>query len=183
MTCRPTRPVPPVTKTFTRRARAGDAPRAGEPPGSASVAPAWTSRRRTASPRYCAASGDHAALVRRPRPRLAVAELVGQRGRGRAAEGEADQLAVGVPAEMHPRHRLLADVAALRVRHRAQLVEAHLLRDGALVDLGAEPREAGEDAPFLEERGSRGHGAVREERREHLVPGGARDEVEAVESA
>src|SRR2546430_1272571 len=80
--------------------------------------------------------GDHAPAVRGGGGRLRI-------------EQQAADLAVHVPAEVQPRDRLLAGVAALRIRHAADRVEPYFLRDGLLVHLGAEPGPAGEDAAQL----------------------------------
>src|SRR5437773_934089 len=64
-------------------------------------------------------------------------------------EQQAAHLAVDVAAEVQPRDRLLPGVAAFRVRHAADLVEAHFLGDGLLVHFGTQTRPAREDAAQL----------------------------------
>src|SRR2546425_656181 len=125
--------------TMARTPRAAACHAAGSVTSPATAAgPAGLGHEREARPPAAVAVevGDHAPAVRGGGGRLRI-------------EQQAADLAVHVPAEVQPRDRLLAGVAALRIRHAADRVEPYFLRDGLLVHLGAEPGPAGEDAAQL----------------------------------
>ena len=67
-----------------------------------------------------------------------------------AASAESAQLPIGVAAEVEAGDGLLSGIAALGVRDPADLVVAHFLRQGPLVDLGAQCGPAGEDPGGVE---------------------------------
>ena len=96
------------------------------------------------------------------RPDLALAEP--QRGTRRRGRGQPQpaQVAVRLAAEVQPRDRLLADVAALLERHRA-VVETGLLRDHGVVEVGAVARPAALDPADLVRGLRRGHRAGRDQ--------------------
>ena len=89
-----------------------------------------------------------------------------------AARGQPQpaQVAVRLAAEVQPRDRLLADVAALLERDRA-VVETGLLRDHGVVEVGAVARPAALDPADLVRGLRRGHGAgARSARRRRARP-------------
>src|SRR5215207_64275 len=79
---------------------------------------------------------------------LALAEPQRVALRRRPTQLEPAQVAVRLAAEVQPRDRLLADVAALLERHRAR-VQAGFLRDHRVVEIDPVARPAGLDAADL----------------------------------
>ena len=71
----------------------------------------------------------HAAHVLLPEEHQASVERLGVR------PAQPPELAIGVPAEVHPGDSLLPGIAALGVGHAADLVVAHFLGQGPGVDL------------------------------------------------
>ena len=121
---RPPRPPPNGTATTGP---------AGPPATTRSPGP--TSRRNMPSPSMRSSS----ASVERTLPTSLSPSATARPSSGSASDpAQPAELAVGVPAEVEPGHRLLARVAALGVGDAPDLVVPHFLRKGPLVDLGAE---------------------------------------------
>ena len=91
--------------------------------------------RRTSASAIGPSAGETATLPSVPTMRSLEAQL-GRPGCGGRRQPQAAQVAVRLAAVVQPRDRLLADVAALRERHRA-LVEAGLLGDHGVVEVDA----------------------------------------------
>src|ERR1051325_10489756 len=106
------------------------------------------------------AAQDGAAAIGQPghaRDAADVALFVGhgappscRRGRWIGLKQEPAQVAVGMTTEVQPAHRLLTGITSLCVRHAADFVESHFLRNRLLIDFSAESRPARENARELE---------------------------------
>src|SRR6185369_9843841 len=77
-----------------------------------------------------------------------------------ALEHQTREPTVDVAAVLHPRHDLLADIAALGEAH--DLIEARFGKDQGLVDVPAVPRNTGLHAKRVERLHAHGNRAIRD---------------------